>query len=70
MKGRIEGELPYKLNDIKFKEGSMGSKIVKAGFSHQQLDVDEWMESLGDIVDYLGIIDYEDAVNKINQYLE
>jgi ankyrin repeat protein len=70
MKGQIAGELPYKLNDIKFKEGSMGSKIVKAAYANRQLDVDEWMESLGDIVDYLGIIDYEDAVNKINQYLE
>jgi ankyrin repeat protein len=71
MNGRIAGELIYKNNDIRFKPGSIGSKIVMLSYMYDKMTNKEWYKSLksNGIKDYLSIIDFDDAVNKINQYL-
>lgn len=71
MNGRIAGELIYKKDDIKFKPGSIGSKIVIASHMYDKMINKEWYNSLetDGIKDYLSIVDIDDAIDKINQYL-
>ena len=47
MNGRIAGELIYKIDDIKFKPDSMGSKIVMSSHMYEKMDNKKWYKSLG-----------------------